>query len=102
MPAAIEAAGHLDKTALPEGEGVCRVLESALRQRALPVESVNGDVPAGLMGMWDVGGTDGVVVALEGEDRSGDLGSILSEHQWQRAHIVTFAAQSLAIKTVSI
>jgi hypothetical protein len=103
--AAIEAAGHLDDTAIPDPPGACRLLTAALERRSLVVVSVvggtnGGGVSAG-RSLLTVSDTDGIVVTIAGDDQLSDPGPLLRQHRWQRAHVMTFAPRALAIKTIS-
>lgn len=99
--AAIETAGHWDHGTLPDRGGAGRALLAVLEQHGLEPQQIMGDSeddPASCIG---VTGSDGIVVTIAGEEFAGDVSRMLREHHWQRAHLVTFAMRSLAIKTVT-
>ena len=94
-------AGQLDRGAAPDGIGAARALAAALERRALAVEAVAD--PGGLESpfLMSVGGHDGIVVAVAGDESALEMGGLLRRHHWQRVHLFTFARQALGIKTIS-
>lgn len=99
--AAIETAGHWDRGTPPDRGGAVRALLTVLEQHGLEPQQMAGESEDDPASCIDVAGTDGIVVTTAGEDFTGDVGRMLREHHWQRAHLVTFATRSLAIKTVT-
>ncbi len=99
--AAIETVGHLDRGTAPDREGACRALLAVLEQHGIQGQQMVGASEDDRMSLVSVGETDGIVVTTANEDLAGDVSQMLREHRWQRAHLVTFGMQALAIKTVT-
>lgn len=99
--AAIETAGHWDRGTPPDRGGACRALRAVLEQHGLEPQQIVGESEDDRTSCVTVAGTDGIVVTTAGDEFTGDVSRMLREHRWQRAHLVTFARRSLAIKTVT-
>ena len=99
--AGVDAAAQLDRGAVPDGIVAARALGAALERRALPVAAVAdaGGLESPLL--MSVGGDDGIVVAVAGDESALAMGGLLRRHHWQRVHLFTFARQALGIKTIS-
>ena len=99
--AGADAAGQLDKGAVPEGGGAARALAAALERRGLPVAPVvDADGQENPL-LLSVGGHDGIAVTAAGDESALEVGGLLRRHHWQRVHLFRFARQGLGIKTIS-
>ncbi len=97
--AAIETAGHLG-TPLEAGTAL-RALAYELELRGLDIDMPADDAPRGALDLLMVDGSDGVCVTVgAGRGTEFDLGGMLRQHGWTRAHEIAFGDDSLHIKTI--
>lgn len=99
--AAIMALGSPDANLPLSRAGVALSLTETLARQGVAV-TVPGDGadPVRAEAVLDLAGHDGIVIALEGEDRSAEVTGFLGRRRWQRVHLLGVSARALSIKTV--
>ncbi|MEW5702058.1 MAG: hypothetical protein AB1792_07510 [Candidatus Zixiibacteriota bacterium] len=93
--AAILAGGDLEKDTPPSRRDALRVLTAALERMGLTVQVTEE------RGICVIGGSDGILIGGVGEERATEAAALLREQHWSRAHVVTFTARALSIKTIA-
>lgn len=95
--AAIETASHLGGPVEPSA--ALRALAYELELRGLSVSVPPEGAERG--GILTVEGTDGIRVHLDDVTPETDLGGLLRQHGWARAHDIAFGADDLHVKTLA-
>ena len=94
--AAIGATASFVTQAPTDHESICGLLAATLNERGTAVRCIDAE-----NSLLAVGGGDGIMVAIQGEDAP-DSSGLLARHNWQRVHVVTVGRRMVHIKTVAL